>query len=295
MSASKTSKRPKLVLPSVFAFLDYRDYLRSYYQYQKNGQSGFSFRMFSKQAGLRSPNFYKLVMDGDRDLGPRSIAKFADALGLDGAEREFFGTLVTFEQASNSFERDTALRRILASRRFREKRRADQMFLDYCSNWYHQAIRELVETRGFREDPEWISKRLRPRISRSQASHSLELLRDLGLLEREPLSGRLRRSASKLMPSQDVDVIGAAMLERQMLARAIEASSRTRPSDCELVSLTTPVGPATFAKINELIRKFHGSIIEACASETDTTTVFQLNIQLFPLMRLTSGGRRRQT
>ena len=40
----------------VFRFLDYRDYLRSYYTLRKGQRAGYSLRAFSRKAQLRSPN-----------------------------------------------------------------------------------------------------------------------------------------------------------------------------------------------------------------------------------------------
>ena len=53
--------------PEVFDYLDYRAFLRDHYLDKKQRQ-GLSFRGFSKRAGLKSPNYLKLVIDGQRNL-----------------------------------------------------------------------------------------------------------------------------------------------------------------------------------------------------------------------------------
>ncbi|MCB9620237.1 MAG: TIGR02147 family protein, partial [Sandaracinus sp.] len=45
----------------VYGYLDYRAYLRDFYETKKAAGRGFSFRSFSKRAGLKSPNYLKLV------------------------------------------------------------------------------------------------------------------------------------------------------------------------------------------------------------------------------------------
>jgi len=285
MAARRTPKSPKDDTPSVFDFLDYRAFLRGYYDSRKRMRAGFSFRTFSKRAGLRSPNFFKLVMDGDRNLGIESVPKFADALGLTGAEREFFADLVAFDQAADSTEKNRAFERIAASRRFRTARRIDGMLLTYLSHWYHPAVRELVASRDFVEDPKWIAKQLRPTISPTQAAQSLELLQTLGLLERDGTTGRLIRGEPTLTTEHEVNAIGAANFHKQMLQRAAESIDDIPSKLRDLAALTVCVSAKTATEVKERIHQFREALTELCDAEPQGTAVYQLNIQWFPLSR----------
>jgi uncharacterized protein (TIGR02147 family) len=61
----------------VFEYLDYRAFLRDIYLAKKAERRGFSFRAFSRRANLRSPNYLKLVMDGERNLSRAMAERFA--------------------------------------------------------------------------------------------------------------------------------------------------------------------------------------------------------------------------
>jgi microcystin degradation protein MlrC len=61
-AAAKPRKRSPI---DVFQYLDYRVFLADFYRAKK--RSGFSYRAFSRAAGLGAPNYLKLVMDGDRN------------------------------------------------------------------------------------------------------------------------------------------------------------------------------------------------------------------------------------
>ncbi len=283
MMTRRVPKSSQQVAPSVFDFLDYRAYLRGYYEAHKRTRAGFSFRTFSKRAGLRSPNFFKLVMDGDRNLGAETVPKFADALGLTGSEREFFADLVAFAQAADSVEKNRAFERIAASRRFRTARRIDGMLLTYLSHWYHPAIRELAARADFQEDPKWIAKCLRPTISPSQAAHSLELLQSLGLLQRDAASGRWVRGEPTLTTEHEVSAIGAANFHKQMLQRAAESIDDIPAKLRDLAALTVCVSAQTAAQVKERIHQFREALTELCDAEPEGTTVYQLNVQWFPL------------
>ena len=56
-------------LPLVFRYLDARAFLGDYYKAKKAERRAFSFRAFSRRAGLKSPNHLKRVIDGDRMTG----------------------------------------------------------------------------------------------------------------------------------------------------------------------------------------------------------------------------------
>lgn len=286
MTAPKAPKKSRDALVSVFDFLDYRAFLRAYYEAAKSSRAGFSFRTFSKRAGLRSPNFFKLVMDGDRNLGVEMVSTFAQALGLEEAEREFFADLVAFDQAADSTAKNRAFERIAASRRFRSARRIDGLVMDYLSHWYHPAIRELAASPDFREDPKWIARHLQPAISVTQAAQSLELLLALGLLQRDEAGQRLVRGEPTLTTEHEVTVLGAGNFHRQMMERAAE-SIETVPRELrDLAALTVCISPRMAGQVKDRIHQFREALTELCDGQSDGTMVYQLNIQWFPLSRM---------
>ena len=283
MVEHRSPKQTPRVEPNVFDYLDYRAYLRSYYDAHKHTRAGFSFRTFSKRAGLKSPNFFKLVMDGDRNLGVDSVPKFADALGLTGAERDFFRDLVAFDQGSDNIEKNRAFERIAASRRFRNARRIDGLLLTYLSHWYHPAVRELAARQDFSADPKWIAKRLRPAVSPRQAAESLELLMSLGLLVKDPHTGRLSQGEPTLTTEHEVSALGAANFHRQMLQRASESIDDIPSELRDLAALTVCVSASTAVRVKERIHQFREALTELCDAQPVGTVVYQLNIQWFPL------------
>src|ERR1700721_1624232 len=71
---------------SVFNYSDYREYLKDFYQLKKSKAGTYSFAVFSLRAGIKSPNYLKLVMDGERNLTPENTLAFARGLGLSEQE-----------------------------------------------------------------------------------------------------------------------------------------------------------------------------------------------------------------
>lgn len=285
MAAKRTPKRTRDVGVSVYDFLDHRAYLRAYYEGAKRARPSFSFRLFSKLAGLRSPNFLKLVIDGERNLGAESVPRFAQALGLEGADAEFFADLVAFGQAQTLSEKNRAFERIAASRRFRAARRIDGELFSYLSHWYNPAIRELAARADFQEEPRWIAAALLPAISPTEAAEAMKLLLSLGLLVREPTTGRILRGEPTLTTEHEVRSLGAAAFHRQMLERAAQSIETVPREKRDLAALTVCVSAKTAALVKERIHQFREALTELCDSDTSGSAVYQLNIQWFPLSR----------
>lgn len=76
------------------AYSDYRELIRDYYLTEKAKGDGFSFRVFSKRAGLRSPNHLKLVMMGERNLSLEAALRCAQAMNLTAEESTHLARLV---------------------------------------------------------------------------------------------------------------------------------------------------------------------------------------------------------
>src|ERR1700755_1809203 len=103
----------------VFAYLDFRAFLRDHYAARKASGRGFSYRSFSRKAGLKSPNYLKLVIDGERNLSPDMAERFARACGLKDDEQRYFVDLVAFGQAATLSERNQHYARLTGFQRYR--------------------------------------------------------------------------------------------------------------------------------------------------------------------------------
>lgn len=112
--------------PDVVEFRDYRAFLRAFYQTNKQERNGFSPRAFSKRAQLRSSNYLKLVMDGDRNLTPQMAPRFARACSLRGQAAAYFCELVAFNQARTLEERERTYAHLSRFKRYRKVYRLDR-------------------------------------------------------------------------------------------------------------------------------------------------------------------------
>ena len=96
----------------IFLYSDYREFLRDYYQSQKNAVPKLTFRLFAQKAGFSSPSFQKLVMDGKKNLTMESILKISRALRLNKKAEEYFKVLVFFNQGKTVEDKKHFLKKI---------------------------------------------------------------------------------------------------------------------------------------------------------------------------------------
>jgi len=89
----------------IFDYIDYRRFLKEYYAENKEAKSYFSYRFFSSRAGIKSPVFLKLVMEGKRNLTRPVIEKFCKALDFKEKDALYFRHLVLFNQGKTAQEK----------------------------------------------------------------------------------------------------------------------------------------------------------------------------------------------
>lgn len=272
----------------VFGYLDYRAFLRDFYNARKTKGRGFSYRSFSRKAGLKSPNYLKLVVDGERNLSADMAKRFAEACSLSDDEARYFVDLVAFNQSPSLAERNKHYARLTGYQRYRKAQKLDLAHAAYYSAWYMPAIRELAARSDFREDPDWIAAQLVPAISKVEAERSLQILIELGLLVRDA-GGMLRQADILLSTGPETRGLHIASYHRSMMARAMESIDLVPPAERDISSLTFCLGANGLRSFKERVQRFRRELLELSALEDDPEQVVQMNFQLFPLSRSPRG------
>lgn len=273
----------------VFQYLDYRAYLRDWYHAHNQGGRSFSFRAFARRAGLKSPNYLKLVMDGARNLTPQTAERFTKGLGIEAEEAGYFVDLVAFNQASTQVERNKQYSRLTSFRGYRKAHKIDLAHAAYHSAWYMPAIREMAASPRVEGDPGWIAEQLLPPITRKEAERAIETLIALGLLVRET-DGRLRQVDELVSTGPEIQGLHIANYHRAMMERAAAAIDLVAPEERDISSLTMCVGEDGLRRLKTRVQRFRRELIELSALDDDPAQVIQMNFQLFPLTKAMNDG-----
>jgi uncharacterized protein (TIGR02147 family) len=273
-------RRPPTI--DLYAFLDYRAYLREVYAAKKAEGRGFSFRAFSARAGLGAPNHLKRVMEGDRNLSNETALRYARALGLNPTETAYFADLVMFNQASTDGERNSALDRLSRSRGYRRANRLELAHAAYHAAWYYPAIRELAAVVGFQCDPAWIAQRLLPPITPADAAKALDVLFDLGLLVKEE-DGRVVQGEAIVTTGAETRGLHVRNYHRAMLERAAESLALVPAPARDISAITFATDDDTLELVKRRIQAFRQELVAFVAERPGGTRVAHLGMQLFPL------------
>lgn len=266
----------------VFRYLDYRIFLEAFYLTKK--PQGYSYRKFSQRARLRSPNYLKLVIEGKRNLTAAMAKRFADTCDLHGEAKEYFEKLVEFNQAKSTEERNRAYHQLTTFSRYRRAQKLEMAHGQYHSKWYLPAIRELAARTDFKEDPNWIAKKLVPPITPREAVQALEVLLRLGLLQRDD-EGRLFQGSPVLTTGPETSGLHIVSYHKSMMIQAAESIDHVAPGERDISSLTMCLGPSGLKRLKEQIQAFRSELIKLAETEPNPKQVVQLNMQLFPLSK----------
>jgi len=268
--------------PDVFRYTNYREYLRDYFAYEKSKQRGFSYRAFSKRAGVGAPNHLQRVIECARNLSPKLASKFAHACRLTGDDATYFVLLVSFNQARQPAAKQKAYNKIAKMRQFQQTHQLAAAHAAYFGAWYLPAIRELVTRADFQEDPYWIAHTLTPHITLNQARSGLELLIELGIVVRNS-RGKLKQAKPLVSTGNEVTAFQFAQFHREMMRLAGESITTVPRDKRDLSVLTLGVSKTGLAKIKQRLQVFRKEMLEIASSEKEVAQIVQLNFQLFPL------------
>ena len=265
-----------------FGYLDSRKYLADWFARRKQVQESFSYRVFCRKAGINSPGLISEVLAGTRPLSTAYADRFAQGMGLEGAERGYFLDLVAFTQAKTDATRREFYGRLLEAMPLRVQgvRRSQW---DYFSKWHHVAVREALAIMTVADDYAALGAALRPPLSASEAKASIALLSDLGLIVRDEAGHWRVRHASLETPGDESQSLLFRAYRKEMLARAADALDREPAADQTQTCTTLSVSVRGLERIRAHLDEFHRRVLETVQADAGEDRVLQLNVQLFPL------------
>lgn len=269
---------------NIFEFDDFRTYLKSSVQLLRDQGSDFSFRKFSATAGFTSPNFLILLMKGERNLSEESALKIAAAFGLEKLEKNFFVSLVKYNQAKNSSEKFLLATELLKLRSKNKLYFIRSNEFEYYSQWINIAIRELllIEPKIMAAE---IAERLSPKQRIQDVEKSLQLLQELGLVT---LVSDTWQAAEKNISSGENFVSSSVMhFHKQMITLANESLDRYPRSEREVSATTVALTKEQFESVRKKIQELRLEILAFAETESDCTAkeIYQFNFQTFPLTK----------
>jgi len=172
----------KSELPSIYAYNDFRLFLRDYQIQRQKIDRTFTKAKLVKLLHLpNTRSYFNDVLKGKYVSGS-FVERFTAALELAPDEAQFFRILVKFNQSESPEEKELYFEQLIALNKI-PKYTLDVRLLQYYSRWYNPAVRALLEIIDFNgRNFSAITQKISPKISIDQARESFQLLCDLELI-----------------------------------------------------------------------------------------------------------------
>lgn len=272
----------------IYDFDNYRLFLRSLYLQLKTVDPKYSFRYIARCAGYKSASAIQDVINGKKNLSIDGANRFARAFKLNANETKFFKSLVMFNQST---EPDSKIRfaKELSDLRINKniaalKENQYRLF----ENWYYPAIAEIVAIDGFREDYKWIAEQVIPAITEHQARDAVEMLIKLDILIRDK-DNNLKPKDMHVSTPNEVYSAYVAHWHRECMKKAAESIDTVPRDERDISGTYFAVSKSAIPKVKEIIHRFQKEILELASHEDKKEAVYQLGVQLFPLVRSQNG------
>jgi len=273
------------MLPFIYNYLDYRQYLMDVYQSLHERDADFSLRSFARMAGSSSPNYLRLIADRKINIHEASLELIEKGVGLKKKEAEYLKILAGFDHAKNHHEKDVFFKKILHKRQYKSIKALTKEQYLFFSHWYIPIIRELVVHPKYTGDHAWIARRVEPPISISKVRKGIALLSKLGLIEEGAKPGSWRMTKQVISTASEVLSVAVSKYHRDVIALAAEAIDRFKKPERDIRSVTVGLSPEGFTELKARLESLWKEILDFSAKQNTVTRVYQINTQLFPLSK----------
>jgi len=278
--------------PDISDYLDYRLYLRDFYRHKKfitkNDLRPYSYQLFSAAANIKSPNYLKMIIEGQRNLSEEMIAKFAKALGLNKDQSEEFLYMVKLNQADDTSERNIYLKKI-SEIRVEQKLKSgeiDRKTWEKIPNWVAWILYAMIDQEGVSFSTKNLKDLLRGKASEQEIEAALNSLLASGEIKKDAATGVIKKSHNLIESPEEIPVALIRKLQTQLMYLGLESLYQDAPQDREFGTLTMSLTKEEFEEIKFKLRQLRKSIHKdnsIARADKKGERVYQLNIQLFPV------------
>ncbi len=270
--------------PSIFQYDNYRSYLKDHCEHEKARRKNFTLRRFAQRAGLASHMHLRLVMEGERNLSHKTIAKFSKGLGLKKREAAFFEALVYFNQATTSdakLEYYERLRRLVKARSTPMNAQLQESLF---STWYVPIVYELAHHKDFRPEADFVCTQLKDQITSTQARQVIQTMLDLKLWI-QTSDGKWGVAYPQMKTDDEIENLLIRRFQKQMIERSVTCMDlplQNREYGFVTACTTEENFQKLKARVKELIQEFN-EMMSTSNGSAKGERVYQINIQAFPL------------
>jgi uncharacterized protein (TIGR02147 family) len=273
--------------PDLYAFSDYREYLRCHYEHRRLRQPSFSYRFMSSRLEI-DPGQLSRILQGKLHLPQRALAATLKLCRFDPREAAYFEELVRLgrsrkpEEIIRSRERLEALRSVTS-------RELSARSEGFYGHWRHAVIRALVGFVDESGDGRDLGTLCLPAQSGEEAAASIRLLEETGLVVRDQ-EGRLRPADPHVVPGDGVSRAALRRWHGQSLDLAVQSLERFGPDRRDVSTLTVALSSKDLGIVRGWIADLRRQVKALAGAADSPSQVVDVCVQVFPVARTSRSG-----
>ena len=221
------------------------------------------------------------ISQGKIHLAVNFIKPMAEFFELDEKEAAYWSELVYFgraksdQEALNHYEKMQALKGIPLKRLAKKE-------LEFYRHWYYNAIRSVIGICNFKDDYEGLAESCTPAITVEQAKDAIKLLHDLNMIS-EGKDGYWKVNDMFVSTGGNWRSEAVRTFQKETIRLAGESLERHAPPLRDISTVNMTFNMNDIQLIREKIKEFRSDLLRMSQDGAGDDTVFQLNVQLFPL------------
>lgn len=269
----------KIIKPNLFTFLDYRRYLADFYRRNKEENPAFSYRFLAQRMQTKSPQYLKMVIDGERNLTEAYAKALGNFLGFSEEESKYLRLLMNFEKAETLEDKDRLVAEMRSLSPALAVHRIKGEHLNILEEWEFLPLLELMTHPSFDDDMDQLVQKMG--LKHGQIEKAIKRLKDAGYLVLDS-KGRWQK---KFHAQDTQDEVANYYVQRYHVLNLRAAAQRVfqqKVDEREYSSLTFRADQKTVAELKKKMKAFRAELIEFLSGPREEGDhVYQLNLQLF--------------
>ncbi|MEO7424934.1 MAG: TIGR02147 family protein [Fibrobacteria bacterium] len=267
--------------PNIFQFLDFRDFMRNYFDHARLEEEGFSLRTFLSKVShsLSSSGLLSAVLKGTRNLSPAMRLKFAKVMGLKEKEAQYFHLLVQFNQAKSMEEKNHLFQQLSRFRESKAKTVSEGQYGLY-SKWYYLVVWCFFGLDTRQKNPHLIAKKISPHISAVQVEEAIAKLLQLKLIRRT--ANGYAPTENHVTTEKEVQDMIANHHHKEFIQMAGQMIDEIPPGRRQYNTLVFSISKESFEIVKERMATFQEELREILDRDSREAMICTLSMQLYP-------------
>jgi uncharacterized protein (TIGR02147 family) len=264
----------------IFEYTDYREWIRDAFDDFKQRKTVISWRYMAMKLGADPCNLLR-VSQGKIHLTLSLVKPMAEFFELDEKETAYWTELVCFGRAKTDAEALNHYEKMQILKGIPLKRLAKKE-LEFYRHWYCNSIRSIIGICRFKDDYEGLAESCTPPITVEEAKSAVKLLYDLNMISKDR-DGYWKVNDTFVSTGGNWRSEAVRTFQKETIRLAGESLERHAPPLRDISTVTMTFNMDDIALIREKIKEFRSELLRMSQEGNGDDTVFQLNVQLFPI------------